>query len=353
MSPTSPDTATPTADALARADALVADGRALDAIDELVAVNRRRPDPEVEARLVQIRHLAHAQLPTTGRPRPTPATAADGTGSTATADADEPASPELDAADLTAAAVRARMLRFGHALVRGLFDQDRVAAFVDGIDRAIAARAAGPDSPEARATGWFRTLPLPREEIALLGRHWVGASGGVLALDSPTLLFRLLEAYEELGLRDVLTAYLGEVPVLGGNKVTMRRVPVEANTEWHQDGAFLGQGIRAVNVWVGLTDCGTDAPGIDLVARRFDQVVETGTGGALFDWAVGPETVARVAGDTPVTRPALQAGDALIFDELFLHRTGIDPSMTAPRYAIESWFFAPSCYPAGQVPLVW
>ena len=124
MSTTSSDTAPLPADALARADALVADGRALDAIYELVAANRSHPDPDVEARLVQVRHLAHAQLPPTGRPRPAPAPAPGGgsptAGETATPGATVPASAELAAADLTAEAVRARMLRFGHALVRTL-----------------------------------------------------------------------------------------------------------------------------------------------------------------------------------------------------------------------------------------
>jgi hypothetical protein len=42
----------------------------------------------------------------------------------------------------------------------------------------------------------------------------------------------------------------------------------------------------------------------------------------------------------------------LLFDDLFLHRTAVDPAMTRDRYAIETWFFAPSAYPAGQIPLV-
>ena len=45
-------------------------------------------------------------------------------------------------------------------------------------------------------------------------------------------------------------------------------------------------------------------------------------------------------------------GDALLFDHLFLHRTGAPPGIRKPRYAIESWFFAPSAYPAQQVPLM-
>jgi hypothetical protein len=42
----------------------------------------------------------------------------------------------------------------------------------------------------------------------------------------------------------------------------------------------------------------------------------------------------------------------MFFDERFLHRTAASPTMTRPRYGIESWFFAPSHYPHDQVPLV-
>ncbi|NLV55061.1 MAG: hypothetical protein GXY13_05565, partial [Acidimicrobiales bacterium] len=89
------------------------------------------------------------------------------------------------------------------------------------------------------------------------------------------------------------------------------------------------------------------------VPKRFETVQETGTGGAIFDWAVGPDTVATLAADAPVVRPRFAAGDALLFDDLYLHRTAIDEAMTRPRYAIESWFFAASSYPDGQVPIVW
>ncbi|NND66331.1 MAG: hypothetical protein HKN19_01975 [Halioglobus sp.] len=47
----------------------------------------------------------------------------------------------------------------------------------------------------------------------------------------------------------------------------------------------------------------------------------------------------------------LGPGDAVLFDELALHRTGVSPSMTETRYAIEMWFFAPSMFPRDEVPL--
>ena len=50
-------------------------------------------------------------------------------------------------------------------------------------------------------------------------------------------------------------------------------------------------------------------------------------------------------------RPIFEPGDALLFDELFLHQTGSDPQMPKPRYAVESWFFGPSAFPGGYSPL--
>jgi hypothetical protein len=149
---------------------------------------------------------------------------------------------------------------------------------------------------------------------------------------------------------EVLTEYLGERPALSVKKCTLRRVPVDSGSDWHQDGAFLGDGIRTVNVWLALTHCGDDAPGLDLVPNRLP-LVETGTEGAKFDWSVGEGVVERVAGDAGTVRPIFEAGDALLFDERFLHRTAVSSGMTVERYAIETWFFAPSHYPSPQVPL--
>jgi len=124
------------------------------------------------------------------------------------------------------------------------------------------------------------------------------------------------------------------------------------NTDWHQDGSFLGKDVRSVNLWVALSPCGRDASGLDLMPRRIPYIVETGTQGATFDWAVGPGTVEILAQDTPVASPEFAAGDALLFDHLYLHRTSLPPNRSKTRWAIESWMFAPSCYPADQGPLM-
>jgi hypothetical protein len=39
-----------------------------------------------------------------------------------------------------------------------------------------------------------------------------------------------------------------------------------------------------------------------------------------------------------------EPGDAMFFDHMNLRRTVVEPGMTRDRYAIESWFLAPSTY---------
>ena len=328
---------------LAEVDDLAAGGDVMAALARLVALDAAHRTPAIERRLAELRYGAFGELEPGGFGQwPVPVEGVDRGGPACI--------PEIGLAELSAERLRREIQSRGSLLVRGLLAAS-CSTLIAAIERAFEAQAE--PGNWLKDTSWFRKLPLPEEEAYSLGRVWVAGAGGVLACDSPRLLQMLFEAYEALGLREVVTEYLGERPVLSANKATLRRVPLTSNTDWHQDGAFLGEGIRALNLWVALSECGVDSPGMDLVPKRFDAVVETGTGGAHFDWSVGPETVEVVAADAPPVRPHFQAGDVLFFDDLFLHRTAIDASMTRPRYAIESWFFAPTGYPSGQVPLVW
>jgi hypothetical protein len=329
-------------------------GNAIDAIDALMRANREQPSPETERNLVKARNQAFAELET-GQADPIERrlaevpeglTPLDGMGL-----------PTVSSADLRAEAIADGVLRHGCLLVRGLVPAERAAQLVTGIDHVFEGRdahAAG--APVEETTPWFEPFEPDPEyaEAVAMGRGFVNKGSGTWIADSPRLLFQLLETFEDLGLREIVSAYLGERPAVSLNKGTLRRLPPEGGTEWwHQDGAFLGRDIRSLNVWVALTRCGRDAPGMDLVAKRHDGIVEPGNRGADFDWSLSDEQVRELAGDA-IVRPLFEPGDALIFDHLFLHRTGTDPGMTETRYATETWFFAPSAYPdpREQVPLV-
>jgi hypothetical protein len=346
-------------DALAAADELVAQGRFLAAVDLLTEANRRERDTEIEVRLVRLRNAAYAELdrsPTDSpwpdsAPRPRPG---------------DEALPPIDRGDLAPAVVRDSILRYGCAFVPGLIAKEDVDRLVEGIDRAFAGcdqqAARGwspeemtedPDADAATAPWYFRFDRIDGPAVKFQTRKFVREGAGVWTFESPRVTFEFLEVLERAGVRALVADYLGERPAMTLKKSTLRRTPPLPFADWHQDGAFLGKGIRTINLWLSLSHCGDDAPGLDLLPRRLDRIVETGSGGAAFAWSVGPGTVEEAAEGVPVVRPRFKPGDALLFDEMFLHRTATDETMTRDRYAIESWFFAPSVFPDDQTPFVW
>jgi hypothetical protein len=103
-------------------------------IDALSHENRAARDPQIERRLVGLRHRAGLEL--TGRPA---------------ADLDYPAPdfdrlsngsgvPEVEPDELTPGLLRAAILRRGCLLVRGLVDAGQATRLAEGIDRAFEAR---------------------------------------------------------------------------------------------------------------------------------------------------------------------------------------------------------------------
>lgn len=331
---------------LVEADRLLGSGEPTAAIASLAAANRAHPDTDLERALVRLRaegfaaaHRSDPGGPASPFAGPDPFAGSDGI-------------PEIDAADLDVEAVRAGVLGHGSLLVRGLVPPAAAERCARDIDHVFAAyddaAAAGGDD----ALPWYEPFPATGPVTwTVAERLWAHQLGGIMAADSPRALARVVDLFHDVGLDGLLTDYLGERPALSVKKFTLRRTAPDAPTEWHQDGSFLGADIRTLNVWLALSPCGVDAPSLDVVARRFDSIVDTGTDDSLFDWSVSRAMADRVSGGA-IHRPTFAPGDAILFDQMTLHRTGIDPAMTRPRYAIESWFFAPSTYPSDQIPLV-
>jgi hypothetical protein len=334
------------AEAIRQAAALDAAGDVRGAIDMLTSANRAGRHSDLERALVRLRREGPARVqPDPPLPRER-ITAEPGDGVV-----------EVAAADLDADVVRSGWARSGCVLVRGLVPQDRVDLMVAGIDGALAASDSASTS-EAVDPGWFDPGSMPDRvpdglpEAAR--RRFLRDRGGMWTVDSPHMLFELFETVDAAGLGALMTDVLGQRPLLSALKCTLRRVPpdLEVIGGWHQDGAFLGEQVGAFNFWLSLSHCGRDAPGLDLLPRRVDRVIPNDPA-SRFDWSLSDAAVLEAAGDTPIVRPEFEPGDALLFDQLLVHRTAVTSGMTKPRHAIESWFFAPSAYPVGQLPLLY
>jgi len=327
-----------------------------DEIEALGQANRAKPDPEVEQRLQRLRHVAGARL--VDAPPDQPEQAAPDFDALPSPDAQI---PEVAPEDLTAGVLRAAILRSGCLLVRGLIDRDECARLVDEIDLAFEARDA--QVAGGRPDRAYYDELEPQAPFVIGDREWTGS---VWVPDSPRLLFDVVEVFDRAGLRQVIDDYLGERPLLSVNKCTLRRVDPAAvmapllelgleprqGAGWHQDGAFLGE-VRAMNVWLSLSRCGDVAPGLDIVPRRIDHIVPTGTEGAFFDWSVAPAMAEAEAADVGIVRPIFEPGDVLLFDDLLLHATGVSTEMKDSRHAVESWFFGASAFPADYVPIAY
>jgi len=326
------------------ARALAHRGRSSAAIVLLDRVAARTDSPEVLRELVRQRRAAFVASSPAGSSRDQWPPRYDDRF------ASGPTPPEIPASELDAAAIGAGVIHHGSLIVRGLFAPDQVTdlrtAFESTFDAA--------DNPIDPDPGWYSPFPDEGNSMVLKRRHWVREAGCVWVADAPRTLFRYLRAFEDVGILDTLTEYFGERPAFSLEKSTLRWAKPVGEPEWHQDGAFMGADLRTINIWIALTPCGgdRDVPALDLVPRRFDEIVETGTRGAHLDHFVGIDLINELALETPIVRPVFEPGDAIIFDERALHATAIEPGMTGERLAIEFWFFAPSTVPARYLPMV-
>lgn len=327
----------------------------IDDIERLSTANRAQRDITLEKQLVDLRVQAfnNATWPSNSAPWPPIANTHIDTQSLFANDG----LPEIDCSRLNADLLAASVLRHGSLLVRNLVPASMLETLRHDIDQAVTLRnkkVAGESIDKNNA--YYSPSEFLNSHYKLgVGRKFIADTGGVWAADSPRGLFDVMELYRELQLKPLLTDFFGEPPCVSVKKWVLRRVdPIAGEADWHQDGAFMGKEVRSMNLWIALTDCGGDSinPGIDIVPHRFEDIVQTGTDGARFDWTVGPAYVEKHYTDTPWVRPAFKAGDALFFDHMNLHRTAWSPHITGRRYAIECWFFAAGAAAHNQIPMM-
>ena len=269
--------------------------------------------------------------------------------------------PEIPAAELTAQTLSGAMSKHGLLLIRGLVDSQQCKRFRHMIDSTLDAPRSTLKKPlpESEVRSFYnnppRNLPqlLPDLDINQL-RAFLKISHACMCVESAGLALNLMEFYEALGLKGLIADYLGEELCLSAQKWVLRRVPEDVREDgWHQDGSFMGKGIKSLNMWLPLSYCGgsSGAPGMDIVPALIREIYCSPDG--LYDWSLSTSNVTEWFAESPPESPTLEPGDALFFDHYSVHRTQYRKEFSRPRYAIETWFFGSRSFPKNQIPLQW
>lgn len=270
---------------------------------------------------------------------------------------------EVDAGDVTADSVRAALAELGVLVVRGAADpvvaaELRVAALeacraVDGLVGLVPGDEAPTTVPfqhDGPLAEHFRNLrPVNR------------VCQGAMMSDWPQAFGPLIGALAATPLPEALAGYLGEAPSLAVEKTVLRHIPIDFNHDpapffpdsvrgWHQDGLLWEHPSAAVNVWLAGERCGGDTGlrGVELLPRPERVRLPAFTDGSPQGYAAAVLDLQRTH---PAPHPVLEAGDALVFDGWFVHRTPPEAGYGTSRASAELWFFAPSAFPGRLHPL--
>lgn len=281
--------------------------------------------------------------------------------------------PEVDASELTVDVLKRAIRSHGCLIVRNYFDKTETAELRDYVEYAFKVndnRDKAVNKYVTKQVSLAEVLEHTKEDIARnsttnptyqdttkIARNLAQSmSNSVmhLTVKTPMIARKVMQMYDRKGLKRMLDQYFEHGACISCYKWVLRRATSPKQpVDYHQDGAFMGEDIDSMNLWVALSDCGGghDAPGMDIVPKRMMGDFAKGSG--VMDWTIGPQAVVDGFGDQGVVTPTFNEGDGFFFDHLLVHRTQHIPDNTNLRYAIETWFFDMVNFPKNQIPLRW
>lgn len=189
-----------------------------------------------------------------------------------------------------------------------------------------------------------------RSAVRSIQRHGFALWRGMIDRDSALLMAESAKASDNYVSRDYGTLHLsalGRDPIcraisdvftemLGQWVCSPDESPVfysragTTPTHWHQDACV--NRYRTAIVWVALSDCGVDSPGLKLVLRHPGRPLDL----FLDEHAAEEPKEAFIRSQSwPVYRPIFAAGDALFFDHLSIHGTHVPPGADKSRVSFK------------------
>ena len=192
-----------------------------------------------------------------------------------------------------AAEVKPLVDHYGCAIWRGLLDQMRINALIDGAQTAIS------------------------------GLKWNGALRFPPSVSRETVVSTEIDA--------VFKDYCGNYDLLKGQWESIFLFADNGlkPTVWHQECETVPE--HTLIAWVALSDCGVDAPGLSVVLKQLGHRHPIFMPDDVRMTKAKDELLAE--NGWPVITPGFKAGDAVFLNRYTIHRTHITPEMTKRRLA--------------------
>ena len=157
----------------------------------------------------------------------------------------------------------------------------------------------------------------------------------------------------------LVRSYLGTRPVL----VAPHEAEARGERGWHPMASgrrVLLASLGALNAWSALTPVGEHCGAVEVIPRRMDEVVGF-SGDTLanleaalpldYSTRLPQSLIPGILAETPLDAPVLEPGDAMLFDDMTLHRTGTARWTVPSRDIAITWFFDPARFPRDGTPL--
>lgn len=256
--------------------------------------------------------------------------------------------PEIQADEFGSQLLGGAVAHHGALIIRGLLSPSRV----DDIRHLQSEVRTHCDKGWPFNSPWYQPFEGNSKFEWQLRNRTQGRGGNWLA-DSPLGMQRVLQHLQSVGVVDAIAEHLGEAPAISLQKCTLREVaPAKDNAGWHQDGSFLGDEVRTMNIWIALSECGgsTPASGLEIIPHRFEGILEVDADNGRA--SLSTKLVEELKQQYSSVLPHFLPGDAIMFDEKLVHRTATGEHLSENRYALESWFFAPSHTAPTYVPFM-
>ncbi|MEM8812410.1 MAG: phytanoyl-CoA dioxygenase family protein [Pseudomonadota bacterium] len=244
----------------------------------------------------------------------------------------EPLPPEFDARNCDPKAAAAALEANGLIVLRKILTTETVSEVYVGADRFIEEMSAyetQDELPDGIAYS-VANSSFPLEQL------WKSLEEG----ENP-----LIDGLRRSPVIAVMQAYFDAQSVIlrAPNLRHQRSSRQVSHVPWHQDGFALPKDLRMVNCWLAVSPnaVGADSPGLEFLHNRPETVFPLEQDAQSPNYGfLEPERALLEPWEasSPVVRPILQAGDAVLFDTLMLHRTHSMPAMTERRVSAELRF---------------